>query len=162
MHERPLPPTIRRAHWRDASLLANLRAASHAERHPGDDAATLRRFRAACAAFFEAELARPEAFVRAWLALDAARCIGTVTLQILPTLPRVEGRRAVDGRIRNVFVEPAARRRGIATALVREAIADAEREGVDRLSLGASAEGRFLYEELGFVAKDDEMLYVPR
>jgi ribosomal protein S18 acetylase RimI-like enzyme len=64
-----------------------------------------------------------------------------------------------DGRIRNVYVAPQFRRRGVGRALTLAAIAAAEEMGVSRLVLGASDDGRSLYEALGFVAKDDEMVY---
>jgi GNAT superfamily N-acetyltransferase len=87
--------------------------------------------------------------------------VGTAALLVYRTLPRVGGRgtpgRRIDGRIRNVRVEPAYRRRGIAAALLREATAEAERLGVDRLALGTSTMGRPLYESLGWVDKNDEM-----
>jgi GNAT superfamily N-acetyltransferase len=64
-----------------------------------------------------------------------------------------------DGRVREVYVVPAYRRRGIARTLVGLALAEAKAAGVDRVTLGASAMGRALYASLGFVAKPDEMVY---
>jgi GNAT superfamily N-acetyltransferase len=63
-----------------------------------------------------------------------------------------DGRHAI---VLNVFTEPEWRRRGIATLLMKEIIAWAETERVDRLVLHASDEGRALYERLGFVQTNE-------
>lgn len=152
--------TIRLAKPADAAALADLRLSSHLERN-GGEAAELEAFRAESEAAF-AEFLSDGSMV-AWLALDAGVVVGAATLLLYRTLPRVGARgaagRRFDGRIRNVRVEPAYRRRGIAAALVRAATAEAERFGVDRLTLGTSTMGRPLYEHLGWVPKDEEMVY---
>jgi predicted GNAT family acetyltransferase len=80
-----------------------------------------------------------------------------------PILPRPrdlstigEGRQ---GTIVNVFTEPQWRRRGIAGLLIQEIIIWSRNEGLDRLILHASDEGRSIYETLGFVASN-EMRFV--
>ena len=61
----------------------------------------------------------------------------------------VSGRQAI---IQNVYTEPEWRRRGLALLLMKEIIAWSQKTGIDSLVLHASAEGRPLYEKLGFVA----------
>lgn len=161
MLERPLKPIIRRAFAGDAPSLADARGAAERERHPEIDADVLERLVADTTTFFARELGRGDPGVYAWLATLDERTIGVAALTVVATLPRPSSATALDGRIRNVYVVPGARRRGIAIALVRLAIAEAERIGVDRLTLGASPAGRPLYEKLGFARKDDEMLYFP-
>jgi GNAT superfamily N-acetyltransferase len=63
-----------------------------------------------------------------------------------------EGRHAI---VLNVYTEPAWRRHGLAEQLMRQVLAWARRERLDRLVLHASAEGRRLYERLGFVATNE-------
>jgi len=58
----------------------------------------------------------------------------------------------------NVFTEPEWRRCGLAALLMREVLAWAQTKQLDRLVLHASAEGRQLYEHLGFV-QTNEMRY---
>ncbi|HEY0797997.1 MAG TPA: GNAT family N-acetyltransferase, partial [Candidatus Baltobacteraceae bacterium] len=82
-------------------------------------------------------------------------------LHLFETFPRMFAARALDGRIRSVYVDPAYRRRGIAARLLHEAIEEAKREQVDRLILSASEHGRRLYERLGFVPRENEMIYRP-
>jgi GNAT superfamily N-acetyltransferase len=147
---------ICRAHPSDASLLAELRVRSSAERHAygGPELVT---FLEASEAAFAAALAGGS--LRAWLAFDGKRAIGTASLMFLPSLPRFGVDVLRDGRIRNVYVDPDYRRRGIALALMRLAIAEAKEAKVDRLTLGTSPQGRPLYEFLGFVQKEDEMMF---
>src|SRR6266446_2358599 len=63
-----------------------------------------------------------------------------------------EGRHAI---ILNVFTEPEWRRHGVATLLVQRIIEWSREQRLDRLVLHASAEGRALYERLGFIATNE-------
>ncbi|HET7459791.1 MAG TPA: GNAT family N-acetyltransferase [Longimicrobium sp.] len=58
----------------------------------------------------------------------------------------------------NVYTEPAWRRRGLAALLMEHVLAWAREHAVGSVVLHASAEGRPLYEQLGFVATN-EMRY---
>ncbi len=165
MSNRPLPSSIggtllRRATLADAPVLGALRAMMRAEAgtYAPDVVETFQR---SCTAYFTRDLSRAEPNLRAWVASDAERVVGTAVLMILPTLPRLGGVGAVDGRVRDVYVLPTHRRRGIARALMALVLDEARALRIDRLSLGASAMGRSLYESLGFVTKRDEMLYEP-
>jgi GNAT superfamily N-acetyltransferase len=63
-----------------------------------------------------------------------------------------------DGRhgvIVNVFTEPEWRRKGLARILLKQIIDWARDEKLDRLLLHASANGRALYERLGFIATNE-------
>ncbi len=164
MSNRPLPSSVggtllRRATLADAPMLGALRAMMRAE--AGTHAPEIvEAFERSCAAYFTRDLSRAEPNLRAWVASDAERIVATAVLMILPTLPRLGG--AVDGRVRDVYVLPTHRRRGIARALLALVLDEALGLRMDRLSLGASAMGRPLYESLGFVTKRDEMLYEPQ
>lgn len=179
MNEPPLRAPgalVRPATVADAAALGAMRAAQQAELAGGTAyAAGIAAYADACTAFFARELGRPDAWVLGWIATagtgtgDAADAApaGSAVLTLAPGMPRFEPGRSghahgsPDGRIRSIYVVPAARRRGLARALTLAAIAEAERRGVGRLMLGASDAGRPLYEALGFVAKGDEMVYAP-
>jgi ribosomal protein S18 acetylase RimI-like enzyme len=149
---------IRPAAPSDATLLAAMRVRSAAERHPNrDSAAELAAFTAVCEDVFAARLG--DGTLRAWIAFDGERAVGSASLMLLPALPRIGKAVPLDGRVRNVYVDPEYRRRGIALAMMREALAEAASERVDRLGLGTSDEGRALYERLGFTTKEDEMIF---
>jgi ribosomal protein S18 acetylase RimI-like enzyme len=148
---------VRAATPRDAGLLAEMRVRSAAERHEHSSAAELEDLMAASARMFAAKL--EDRTLRAWIAFDGERAVGSACLMLLPALPRIGQALPLDGRVRNVYVDPEYRRRGIALAIMREALAEAERERVDRLVLGTSDQGRALYESLGFTTKEDEMIF---
>ncbi len=59
------------------------------------------------------------------------------------------------GVIVNVFTEPEWRRKGLAGMLLKQIIDWSRDEKLDRLLLHASANGRALYERLGFVAANE-------
>ncbi len=166
MSNRPLQAPVggallRRATPADAPVLGTLRAMMRAEggAHAPD---TIERFERSCAAYFTDAFSRAEPHLRAWVACDAERVVGAAVLMILPTLPRLGSTGSVDGRVRDVYVLPTHRRRGIARALMARVLEEARTLRIDRLSLGASAIGRPLYESLGFVTKRDEMVYEGR
>ena len=172
MNERPLPEgrlqelprsiVIRRAEADDAGVLADMRVASHLERHPDDVPSDVARFRQTCLDFFSGELSAPASFLTAWIAWDserAERAVGTAGLTVLPTLPRPNEYGAMlDARVRNVYVIPQGRRLGVARALLLALTSDVADHGIRRLTLGTSTMARPLYERLGFVPKGDEMI----
>jgi GNAT superfamily N-acetyltransferase len=58
----------------------------------------------------------------------------------------------VTAHIANVFTLPSHRRLGLARLLIEEMLRWSRENGVDKVTLEASADGRRLYESLGFVA----------
>jgi GNAT superfamily N-acetyltransferase len=94
--------------------------------------------------------AMPEDGFRAWLAFHSDRPIAGAAVLITswPAHPYdLECRRAT---ILNVYTEPAYRRRGIARQLLETIVAWCRQQGLARVSLHASDDGRRLYESLGF------------
>jgi len=93
-----------------------------------------------------------------WLAEPAGRAgevVGGAGLQIRPLLPRPsrDGSAVLpgpEGYVLNVFVERAWRRRGVAALLMGQVLAHARERGLKTVTLHASAEGKPLYEKLGF------------
>jgi ribosomal protein S18 acetylase RimI-like enzyme len=86
----------------------------------------------------------------AWLACVGDRAVagGAVIVLPWPAHPYdVECRRAM---ILNVYTDPEYRRRGIARRLMQTMIDRCRAEGLARVTLHASDDGRHLYESLGF------------
>jgi GNAT superfamily N-acetyltransferase len=86
--------------------------------------------------------------------------VGVQLRQVLPhPRRRADGSVVVaDGRhaiVLNLFTEPPWRRHGLAELLMRHLLDWARRERLDRLVLHASAEGRPLYDRLGFVPTNE-------
>ncbi|HTW59171.1 MAG TPA: GNAT family N-acetyltransferase [Terriglobales bacterium] len=91
-----------------------------------------------------------EGSFHAWLAFDGERAIAgaAVIITSWPAHPYdLECRRAT---ILNVYTDPEYRRRGIARQLMQTVIAWCKSEGLARVTLHASDQGRHLYESLGF------------
>ena len=136
-----------------------MRAESSFERKGGDPAVR-DEYARVCEAFFARELATAS-FLRSWVAEIDGTIVGAGSLTILPTLPRYGASYSGhDGRVRDVYVAPSARGRGVGRALMAAVLECAKAERVDRLTLGASAMGMPLYLQLGFELKSDEMAYV--
>jgi ribosomal protein S18 acetylase RimI-like enzyme len=96
-----------------------------------------------------------------WLALDdAGEVVGGSGLMILdwaphPLDPTSEHR----GYLLNVYVDPAHRRKHIASHLIELALAEARRRRIRVVALHSTDAGRALYETNGFRATN-EMFYV--
>ena len=89
--------------------------------------------------------------------------VGALVRQI-PPFPFIDaaGNRSVamgkQALVVNMYVEPSWRRRGLAERLMMGVLAWSRREKIDRLVLHASAEGKSLYEKLGFVMTNEMRL----
>lgn len=150
---------IRRAVAADAAVLARHRAEMFRDMGelPAECYAPLL---AASQAHFVDAL--PAGRYHGWLAVRAGRpeqVVAGAGLQLIERLPRpdAQGRviAASEGYVFNVFTERPWRRRGVAERVMREVIDWARAHGVRRLTLHASAEGRLLYQKLGFVATNE-------
>jgi len=154
--------SIRRATAADAGVLARHRADMFRDmgQLPADLRDTLVE---AARAYFAAAV--PDGRYVAWLAKAEVEgnIVAGAGLQLRELLPRPVpgGTRLVHGSqglILNVFTEPAWRRRGVAAALMRELLRWCRANGIESLVLHASADGRPLYEKLGFTPTN-EMRY---
>jgi len=102
----------------------------------------------------------------AWVAEDGATppaVIGGAGALLQPTPPRPdEGAPDVElgpeALILNVYVEAGWRRRGVATDLMRAVLDGLAERAIRRIALHASAEGRPLYERLGFAPSNEMRL----
>jgi GNAT superfamily N-acetyltransferase len=158
--------SLREAHAGDIPLLARQRAAmfrdmrqlpSHQEE----------RLVESTASYLSNAMPRGEYI--AWVAEDhgtSPAVIGGAGVQLRPILPRPrpgtnELELGPEAIVLNVYVEPAWRRRGVGDALMRVILTTLTARGIRRIVLHASAEGRRLYERLGFVATN-EMRFDPR
>jgi GNAT superfamily N-acetyltransferase len=87
----------------------------------------------------------------AWFACDeAGGIIGGVGLWLMDWLPHMIGPDVPRGNIVNVYTSPEHRRQGIARALVQTALDWSRANGLKSVILHSSAEGRPLYDKLGF------------
>src|SRR5262249_29974036 len=112
---------------------------------------------AMCGAFrpwLDARLSSGE--YRAWIARTGdGRTAGGLGLWLMDWPPHMIGGAARRGNILNVYTEAEFRRQGIARGLMRTALDWCRANGVRAVILHASAEGRALYESLGFQATNE-------
>jgi ribosomal protein S18 acetylase RimI-like enzyme len=114
--------------------------------------------------------ALPRGEYLAWIAESTGpspQAIGGAGVQLRPMLPRPrspagELELGPEAIVLNVYVAPTWRRRGIAEALMRAALAVLAERGIRRVVLHASDDGRRLYERLGFVPTNEMLLITPQ
>lgn len=154
---------IRTATVADAPVLAEHRAAIFRDMgtlHPDAHAPLV----AATTAYFHDAIPSGEYVAFVAVPADAPdRIVAGAGVQFRRRIPRVAAgvsRLASDweGLVVNVYTDPTWRRRGVARRLMQRVIDAARERGVGGLVLHASAEGRPLYEGLGFVPTN-EMRY---
>lgn len=151
-----MPPIdLRFATAHDAEVLATHRVAMFREMG-AIDAGKEAALHAASAAYFHAAI--PAGEYVGWLGTPPgqASVVAGAGVQFRSLLPRptpagdglLLGR---EGLVLNVYTDKGWRRRGVARFLMSTIIEWAQANGVVHLVLGASPEGRPLYEQIGFV-----------
>jgi len=94
----------------------------------------------------------------AWLAVAAdGAAVGSIDLALVPRLPSPSNPSPLEGWLAHLYVVPERRRAGVASALVRAAVAEARARDLGRLRLHSSDAGRPLYEHLGFRVRSNDM-----
>jgi GNAT superfamily N-acetyltransferase len=155
--------SVRRVAPADAEIIAHHRAAMFRDMGsvPVEQYDALRT---ASLAAIERLLAR-ERYV-GWLAAptgDLSRVVSGVGVHLRTVQPFAK--KGADGRVSitagkqalvvNVYTEPEFRRRGVARLLMRAMMAWAGENAIDSLVLHAAADGRPLYESLGFTPTNE-------
>jgi GNAT superfamily N-acetyltransferase len=95
----------------------------------------------------------------AWFAVDSDGNIAAgLGLWLMDWPPHMIGPGARRGNIVNVYTEPPSRRLGLARLLMETAVAWCRDNGIRAVILHASADGRRLYELLGFKSTNEMRL----
>ncbi|GAP12573.1 acetyltransferases [Longilinea arvoryzae] len=146
---------IRPAEIADIPVLIELRLAQmqSMRRH---DPESLARLAAATEVYLREHL--PGGSFRAWLIEMDGQAVATgglVIRQAPPTYNNLSGR---EGYLMALYTRPEFRRRGLATAILRAILDQLRAEGITRVTLRASPDGRPLYESLGFEATPEMKL----
>jgi GNAT superfamily N-acetyltransferase len=143
----PDPFVIRRAHGPDLASIIELRIEfERITRDSGSLDEGARRTQLSALLGPDLESGR----LRCWM----AEIFGCAVAQAALRLRRGAG----SGEILNAFTEPAFRGRGIGSALVAAAIAEARRLGLASLILQPTEDSRRIYERMGFRADRGRML----
>ena len=147
---------LRAATLEDADALVHHRIAMFTDMGIALDAPALdREFRLWLAAMMSAGT------YRAWLVEDDGGEIvagGGVSVLPWPPGPRYMGTRI--GVVYNVYTEPAHRRRGLARLIMDTIHSWCRDAGVASVALNASADGRPLYESMGYQLPSSPMMFL--
>ena len=93
-----------------------------------------------------------------WLVEEGGRTVAGAGLWVMdwpPHFTDAEPRRAY---LLNFYVAPEMRRRGLASELLAQAVAEAKTRGIRVVTLHASKFGKLVYEKNGFVMSNEMML----
>lgn len=95
--------------------------------------------------------------LQTWIAEEADRFVGIVSVLLWPRPPQPEDTRTTEGYIINMYVPPAHQRQGIGTRLMDRCLAAAGELGVRKFLLHSTGPGRALYESSGFAVTPNWM-----
>lgn len=147
--------SLRQATPADAALLARLRHEFRAPR--GANVESDEEFMRRCEAWMRERLGDGSSW-HAWVAEVGQVAVGAVWLQLVEKIPNPLVEREWHGYVSNLFVQDAARNRGVGARLLQAAL-DACAEGdVDNVILWPSPRSRSLYARHGFVAADNMLV----
>jgi len=142
---------IRLAHPADAAVLAGLRYLfrSITEENIEDEI----QFIARCTHWMTNHLQQSN--WRCWVAEQDNTVIGALWLQLIEKIPNPTSEPEYHAYITNVFVNECARRQGIGSRLLTEALAFCQQQPVHSVILWPSEKSRALYERHGFAVRSD-------
>ena len=149
--------TIRPATSRDTDTLVRQRRGMFLDMGESDPE-VLDCMEAAFRPYLAASL--PSGEFEAWVAEDGSRAVGGIGLVRFCMPPSCMNRSGTVAYAMSLFVEPDARRRGIASALVRTVIDRVREAGVEVLALHATEAGRAVYERFGFTSAPEMRLHL--
>jgi GNAT superfamily N-acetyltransferase len=142
---------VREATLEDATFLTECRRRMFEEMDVGSE--TTDAAGEAFVAYVHREL--PARAFFAYVAEADGAPIGSAAAFVHETVPMQLNPSRRVGRIVNVFVEPAWRRRGVASAVVAAVMERLREEGVGAAALAATEDGAPVYERLGFEHYDE-------
>ncbi|MBE6899364.1 MAG: GNAT family N-acetyltransferase [Ruminococcaceae bacterium] len=106
-------------------------------------------------AFFKRQLASKD-FLQL-IAEEDGKLLSTAAVIYYDMPPSYTNKIGFRGYVTNVYTAPEHRRKGLSKMLLSELLKDAEKRGIKKLWLGASKDGRPLYEKLGFIQQESYM-----
>ena len=106
-----------------------------------------------CIAFFERHLGGTDVVAMVVDAPDGAGLAASGVIEMSRQIPSPRAPRGTNAYISTISTDPRWRRRGMAAAIMDALIDVARAAGIDNVDLHATAEGRPLYERLGFAER---------
>ncbi len=146
---------LRKAGIADIPVLATLRIRFLQEVHPQPNHQADALLYQNLIDYFEKHI--PDGSFVNWVATEAEQIVGTAGIVFYEQPPLFENISGKVGYILNVYTLPSHRRRGIARQLFEKIVQEGKQRQAGKLSLHASDDGRYLYEQFGFTAGGNEM-----
>ena len=106
-----------------------------------------------CVAFFEHHLGTADVVAMVVDAPDGTGLAASGVIELSREIPSPRAPRGTNAYISTISTDPRWRRRGMAAAIMNALIEVARAAGIDNVDLHATAEGRPLYERLGFAER---------
>jgi GNAT superfamily N-acetyltransferase len=153
--EAPASHDVRRATQSDAAALARLRLEFRGPRAPNVESET--EFLSRCETWMRDRLG-DDSIWRVWILERNRETAGAVWMQVVEKLPNPTAESELHAYISNFYVRPDHRNTGAGSSLLRAAIAETERLGVDSIFLWPSARSRPLYERNGFAVNENVLV----
>ena len=91
------------------------------------------------------------------IAEEDGKLLSTAAVIYYDLPPSFTNKIGLRGYITNVYTAPEHRRKGLSKMLLTELLNNAKSRGIKKLWLGASKDGRPLYEKLGFIRQESYM-----
>ena len=91
------------------------------------------------------------------IAEENGKLLSTAAIVYYDLPPSFTNKIGVRGYVTNVYTAPQHRRKGLSKMLLEKLLEDAKSRGIKKLWLGASKDGRPLYEKLGFIQQESYM-----
>ena len=92
-----------------------------------------------------------------WGIAQNKKLVAIGSLCLFTRIPYMENLSGIEGYILNIYTSPQCRERGYANRILDDVIEYSRRNNIKRLWLNYSENGKHLYEEKGFIKKDNEM-----
>ena len=142
---------IRKAELKDAALLSETRKLQLIDEGIAPDC----DIDSELDAFFKKRLVSKD-FIQL-IAEENGKLLSTAAVIYYDLPPSYTNKIGVRGYVTNVYTAPQHRRKGLSKMLLSELLNDAKKRGIKKLWLGASKDGRPLYEKLGFIQQQSYM-----
>ena len=139
---------VRKTTVKDLEILIQLRLDYLLDQNDGKEPENKEKLVENLRSYFEKAMDRNEFL--AVVAEEEGKAVSTAFLSIAERPPRPGNSSNRVGTIYSVFTYPEYRRRGIATKVLQLLLQEAERNNVATVDLYATADGKPLYEKLGF------------
>ncbi|MBQ6877808.1 MAG: GNAT family N-acetyltransferase [Oscillospiraceae bacterium] len=91
------------------------------------------------------------------IAEENGKLLSTAAIVYYDLPPSFTNKIGVRGYVTNVYTAPQHRRKGLSKMLLEKILEDAKSRGIKKIWLGASKDGRPVYEKLGFIQQESYM-----